>query len=68
LEQPREVSFQIGATPQVNQIGKELLLLNPSVLTAKDLFTNMEIKFETKEKESFLGEDPAIGNNYRVVN
>lgn len=64
----KEVAFQIGVVPQINQLGQELILLGPAVLTAKDLFTNSEIKLETKEKNNFLAEDQSIGANYKVTN
>jgi hypothetical protein len=62
----REISFQIGVIPQVNQIGEKLILLNPSVLTAKDLFTDADVKVEVKEKENILREDADMEDRYKV--
>ncbi len=54
----REVYFQIGFTPQVNQFHTFPLILNETVLTAKDLFTNENLKVLVKEKNTALSEDP----------
>lgn len=67
IESVREVSFQISVTPQINQVGKALILLNPSVLTANDVFTNKEIRFEIGEKDNRLSEDGTIGEKFKVV-
>ncbi|MDO8529524.1 MAG: hypothetical protein Q7S18_02545 [bacterium] len=66
LDSGREAAFGISVTPEVNQVGKELLLLNSSTLTAKDLFTNADVKIEAKEKDNSLPEDASIGNGYKV--
>jgi uncharacterized repeat protein (TIGR01451 family) len=68
LESTKSVSFQISIIPQINQIGKEVVLLNPAVLTGKDLFTNADVKVEVPEKDNKLPEDLSIGTNYKVVN
>ena len=67
LDTPREVSFQISVTPQINQVGKEILLLSPLILTAKDMFTNIDAKVEVKEKDNKLIEDPSVDNKYKVI-
>lgn len=67
IDPAREVSFQISVTPQVNQVGKALILLNPSILTANDVFTNKEIRFETVEKDNRIPEDGTIGEKFKVV-
>jgi len=68
IEPAKEIIFQISVTPQVNQIGESLMLLNPSILTAKDLFTGSAIQAEVKEKNNQLPEDPSVGGNYKVEN
>lgn len=64
----REVSFQISIIPQINQLGKKVVLLNTSTLTAKDAFTNADTKAEVKEKDSALIEDSGINGKYEVAN
>lgn len=66
LDSGREMTFEISVIPEINQVGKELSLLNPSTLTAKDLFTNAEVKIEAKEKTANLPEDASIGSGYKV--
>lgn len=66
IEPEREISFQISIVPQINQLDKSILLLNSSILTAKDLFTNSDIKVEVKEKNNVLQEDSSMGTNYKV--
>lgn len=67
LEPKKEVSFQVSITPPEIAAGKEVRILNPSVITAKDLFTSKEIKSEVKEKTTALNEDASIDSmGYRV--
>jgi hypothetical protein len=64
----REVSFQIGITPQSNQVDTDPVLLNASVLTAKDTFTNEDVRLEVLQKNSQLREDSKMDSSaYRVV-
>jgi len=53
----RELDFQISIIPQSNQFSSFVLLLNPSVLTGKDLFTGREIRIEINEKDTKIIED-----------
>lgn len=67
LEPKKEVSFQVSITPPATAAGREARLLNPSTITAKDLFTSKEIKAEVKEKTTALREDASIdGTGYKV--
>lgn len=68
LDPKREVSFQVSIIPQINQAGREAPLLNNSVFTAQDLFTEEEIKVEAESKTTSLPEDPTVGGNYKVEN
>lgn len=63
----REVSFQVSITPQINQVGKMVVLLDKSIFTGKDLFTNNDLKFEVDKKDTEFNEDPSIGYNFSVV-
>jgi hypothetical protein len=67
LNSPREVSFQIGITPESNQVKKILTILNVSTLTAKDLFTTKDINVEIKEKNTQLKEDEGIPSSGYMV-
>lgn len=68
IEPVKEVIFQISVIPQVNQVGKELTLLNPTTLIAKDLFTGADIKVEVGAKNNQLPEDPSIEGKYKPEN
>ncbi len=57
----REVEFQVGVTPQINQIGQPLKLLNGSIFTGSDTFTGKDITVENAEKTTQLQEDPTVG-------
>ncbi|KKQ53476.1 MAG: hypothetical protein US70_C0003G0019 [Parcubacteria group bacterium GW2011_GWD2_38_11] len=68
LDLPREIVFQVGVTPQANQIGNPIDLLNKSIFTASDSFVNQNITLEGEKKNTMLYEDQAIGfNNGKVV-
>ncbi|EKE25033.1 MAG: hypothetical protein ACD_5C00317G0001, partial [uncultured bacterium] len=61
LSKPREVAFQVAITPQTNQIGQPIMLLNKSIFTAKDTFVQKEISLENGAKDTQLYEDQTIG-------
>lgn len=63
----REVVFQVRVVPQMNDAGKEMKLLNASVLTAKDSYTGSEVRLENKEKTTQLEEDKTISYDYFKV-
>lgn len=68
LSPKREVAFQIGVTPQANQVNFSVPLLSTSVVTAKDLFTNDTLRSETDSKTTQLPEDLEIpSDGYRAV-
>lgn len=58
----REMEFQIGITPQINQVGNLLKLLNSSTFTASDVFAGKVISIGSDSKDTQLTEDPAVGN------
>jgi hypothetical protein len=66
LSAPREVSFQVSIVPAVNQVGTKAPLIKNSILTAKDLFTNTDVRAEAKGRGTDLFEDPFIENNFAV--
>ena len=57
----REVEFQVGITPQINQIGQQLKLVNKSIFTAKDTFVGSDITIDNPEKNTQLIEDTTVG-------
>lgn len=57
----REVEFQVGVTPQSNQLGEPITLVNQSVFTAKDTFVDKDINIQNEKKDTQLREDPAVG-------
>lgn len=61
LDLPREIAFQVGVTPQVNQMGNPIDLLNKSIFTAKDSFVGQDIALEGDKKNTMLYEDPTVG-------
>lgn len=67
IDPAREISFQISIMPQINQIGDKVILLNASTLTARDAFTNAEVKVEAKEKDNILVEDSSVNGKYKVT-
>jgi len=61
IGKPREIVFQVGVTPQPNQVGATLDLLNKSAFTAKDVFVEQNISLESEKKNTLLYEDPTVG-------
>lgn len=59
---PREVDFQVGVTPQANQIGEIPVLVNKSVFSATDTFTNAPVNLEGPQKSTQLYEDNSVGS------
>ena len=67
LTPPKEVSFQVQIIPAINQLNNKVDLINSAVFSAKDLFTNTDVSFESEKKDTGLLEDSGIGNKYKVV-
>lgn len=61
LNKPREIAFQVAITPQANQIGQPIPLLNKSLFVAKDAFVQQEVSLEAEAKDTQLYEDQGIG-------
>jgi len=65
---PREVIFQVAITPQSNQIGEPITLVNKSTFTATDTFVSQDITKDNDAKDTQLYEDPTVGSaNGKVV-
>lgn len=68
LNNPREVSFQVAITPQINEIGKFMDILDSATLTAEDTFIEKELSLKSKTKTTYLKEDPTICETcYKVL-
>lgn len=64
----REVVFQVGVIPQINQIGQTLTLVNKSIFTAKDIFTGANALKSCEPKSTQLPKDSGVGYaNAKVV-
>lgn len=67
IKPKREVSFQIGITPQSNQLNRTLILLNKSSFSGNDSFTSQSLILENNEKDTQLREDSKIDSSgYKV--
>lgn len=53
---PRELVFQVAVTPNESQIGKAVELVKRATFTAKDTFTNREVRSEKTGVTNQLGE------------
>lgn len=61
LTSPREVAFQIEVTPQANQAGKAIDLINESDFSATDSFIGQSVTLKGAKKNTQLVEDPEVG-------
>lgn len=61
ISAPKEVDFQIGVTPQINNLGEYIKLLNKTTFTGKDAFSGKDIVVEGNEKDTQLREDAMVG-------
>lgn len=59
---PRELVFQVTAIPSPSDAGRPLILMNSATFTAKDAFTDQNIRVEKGETDSFLREDKTYGS------
>ena len=58
---PRQVEFQVGVTPQINQAGQVLVLTNKADFSAVDSFVSKDISLSVPQKDTQLYEDPSVG-------
>ena len=58
---PREVIFQVAVTPQSNQIGEPITLVNKSDFAATDTFVSQNLTQNNDKKDTQLPEDPKVG-------
>lgn len=57
----REIIFQVAVTPQSNQAGEPMMLVNKSNFTATDTFVNQGVALESDKKDTQLYEDSTVG-------
>ncbi len=63
----RRVYFNVVLTPSVTQIGKEALLLLKQEISAKDSFTDTDIKYKIQNLDTKLFEVNTTDEHYKVV-
>lgn len=63
----RQVAFQVGLTPAVNQIGDAVELIGESVARAKDLFTGVSLESVTGIIDTAMKDDPAVRSDQGTV-
>ena len=61
LTPSKQIAFQIGFTPSVNQLNQSVDILNNSFLNAKDSFTGTDLSIEVKGVKTNLPDDPDAG-------
>lgn len=54
---PRELVFQVATIPSPSSVDSPLTLINNTVFTARDAFTDRDIRIEKGEEENFLRYD-----------
>lgn len=67
-EGEKEVSFQIGLTPSLSQLGKMPILINEATLTGHDDFANVDVRVKKGTLNTMLKDDPSfVGNGAKVI-
>ncbi|HEX8974263.1 MAG TPA: hypothetical protein VF817_02125 [Patescibacteria group bacterium] len=61
LSPVKEMDFQVGVTPQTNQVGGPVSLVNQSNFTATDTFTGKDLSLQAGAKNTQLYEDSSVG-------
>lgn len=67
LGEPTEAVFQIEVTPAINQLDKNIPLIDPTAFTARDIFTNTTIQGTALAKDSSLPDDAGAPGGDRKV-
>lgn len=68
LSSPKEASFQVKIKPSPEQVGRPIDLIEKSIITAKDLFTGEDLRYEAEGRDTTLPEDSTLNSGYKVVN
>ena len=64
---PKEVIFQLGVTPTLNQVSDFAPLVSQTVFSAKDSFTNQPLELKIGAKNTNLPEDLGVGDMGKVT-
>ena len=56
------MTFQVAVIPGPDQVMKTVTLLNGEILTAKDTFTNQDIRIEKQRQDNTLKNDTVHGS------
>lgn len=62
-----EAIFQIAATPQSSDVGKYMNLLEPTVVSAQDSFTNLSLTAGSDAISTLLPSDPTVNSSQGLV-
>jgi len=63
----RKISFQVGVTPSISQLGEELILVEKIVLQGTDTFTKNVLTQKIRVVNSKLAKDPYFSKVWGVV-
>lgn len=63
----REVSFQVGFTPSLTQVGSVPSILGKTVLTGEDRFAQVKVESEYPPLTTRIASDPSFQNGMEVV-
>ncbi|MEX0934147.1 MAG: hypothetical protein WD003_02760 [Candidatus Paceibacterota bacterium] len=55
---PREVSFQVGLTPSINDVGERMMLINETEFSGSDEFAEVRIQKTNRALDTNLFSDP----------
>jgi hypothetical protein len=67
ITDPKEVIFQLGVTPTLNQVSDFAPLVSQTVFSAKDSFTNQPLELKIGAKDTNLPEDLGVGDMGKVT-
>lgn len=62
-----EAIFQLSLTPDLDQVGQNITLINEATLTGRDAFANVELSGTGKVITTQLPDDPSIGQRDGIV-
>lgn len=60
LSPVKQVVFQVGVIPSINQVGDAVVVLKSSKATGKDTFTNIDLTSTTIELKTDMPDDPTM--------
>ena len=66
ITDPKELTFQLGITPSLNQAGDFAPLVSKTVFSAKDSFTGQPLEAKVEAKNTNLPEDLGVGEMGKV--